>query len=76
MWTKEESGYLETPDGTRCGTCKFKILPEGCEMVEGHINMETGCCIAWTPDEETEEITATEAKYNPLFKFYGRVDLD
>ncbi len=75
MWTKEESGYLETPNGTRCGTCKFKILPEGCEMVEGQINMETGCCIAWTPDEETEEITATEAKYNPLFKFYGRVDL-
>ena len=27
------------------------------------------------PEEETEEITATEAKYNPLFKFYGRVDL-
>jgi len=76
MWTKKESGYLETTGGTRCGTCKFRIDPEGCEMVEGQINMETGCCIAWTPDEETEVEMGTEAKYNPLFKFYGRVDLD
>ena len=76
MWTQKESGYLETTGGTRCGTCKFRIEPEGCEMVEGQINMETGCCIAWTPDEETEVEMGTEAKYNPLFKFYGRVDLD
>ena len=76
MLSQEDAGYLETPNGTRCGTCKFRIDPEGCEMVEGQINMETGCCIAWTPDEETEDLTSTEAKYSGLFKFYGRVDLD
>ena len=71
MLSQEESGYIETTGGSRCGTCKFRVEPEGCEMVEGLINMEKGCCIAWIPDEET----ATEAKYNRLFKFYGRVDL-
>ena len=71
MWSKEEALYVETPGGTRCGTCKFKILPEGCEMVEGQINMETGCCIAWESDEET----ANEVEYNKLFKLIGKVDL-
>ncbi len=70
MLSQEESGYIEYPNGSRCGTCKFRIEPEGCEMVEGQINMDTGCCIAWVPEED-----ATEAKYTPLFKFYRRVDL-
>jgi hypothetical protein len=70
-YTKESSGYLETPGGTKCGTCKFRIDPDGCKMVEGQIDMEYGCCIAWQPDEET----ANEAQYDKLFKFFGKVDL-
>ena len=71
--TQEESGYVEYPGGSRCGTCKFKKGTDACEKVEGLINMETGCCIAWTPEEE--EIDATEVYYDKLFKFFGKVEL-
>lgn len=71
--TKAEASYVETQGGTRCGTCKFRKEPDGCEMVEGQINMETGCCIAWMPDEETSTEIAIESDYNEIFKFFGRV---
>ena len=74
--SKELAGYEEVPPrGTRCGTCSHYLDPRGCEMVgyegEGDIDPDIGCCNGWIPDEET----ATEAKYSPLFKFYGRVEL-
>ena len=45
--TKTESGYVEYPKGTRCGVCAFYSDPRRCELVNGDIDPDTGCCNAW-----------------------------
>lgn len=50
--SKQDAGYIIEKGGTYCGSCKFMIMPNRCEMVgkkyDPNINPETGCCIAWT----------------------------
>ncbi len=83
MLDKKEAGYYETPKvglldgGSYCGICKFytgDVNGGKCEMVEGDIDY-TGCCIAWTPNEEAEDATISAENYKKIFKFYGKVDL-
>ncbi len=50
-FTQKESGYVETPNGPRCGTCTFYSDPRRCELVKGDIEPKTGCCNAWKKPE-------------------------
>lgn len=50
--TKQQSNYIEVKGGSRCGTCKFRKGNDGCMMVEGKINMETGCCLAYEKGDD------------------------
>lgn len=49
--TQKESGYVEYPNGPRCGVCKFYEDPRGCQLVKGDIDPNYGCCNAWKPKE-------------------------
>ena len=49
--TKQESVYVETPKGPRCGTCAFYDDPRGCGLVKGDIDPNYGCCNAWKKKE-------------------------
>lgn len=41
--------YVKGKPGSdhKCGTCKFRIMPQGCELVKGEINMKDGTCAFW-----------------------------
>jgi hypothetical protein len=41
--SKEESGYLERPEGTSCSKCLRFIEPNSCDVVMGTIS-PSGCC--------------------------------
>lgn len=75
MMDKKTAGYIEVEGGTLCGTCKFfKPDSRECKMVEGDID-PLGCCIAWMPNEDTEDQMISAENYKKIFKFYGEVDL-
>lgn len=66
---KKEAGYVETAP-SKCGTCKFYKDPRKCEMVEGDIDPEFGCCTAWTPTKEKKESAESERDHKNILKFY------
>lgn len=74
MLDKKAAGYIEVPNGTSCGTCKF-FHNRTCEMVMGDID-PLGCCIVWTANEDTEDRIISNENYKKIFKFYGQVKYD
>jgi hypothetical protein len=46
-YTKQEAGYVEYPDGPRCGVCEYFEAPKTCQKVIGEVDGKNGCCNRW-----------------------------
>jgi hypothetical protein len=47
--------YAEKSGGFQCGSCRYAIRGETdgkgtCQVMSGPIDLNTGCCLAWTAD--------------------------
>lgn len=54
--TPQAALYCEKMGGFQCRTCKYATAVNAthgrCAIMLGTINLDEGCCAAWTPDKE------------------------
>lgn len=62
VYTKDQLGYVDVPPtGPRCGGCAWFHTPNRCNLVEGNINGEYGCCNAFVIHPKKMEKIMKEA---------------